>query len=800
MVNWNPSFPEALGLEWLANVGLTARVWAGAPPGMARMPSTVAETITQLQMSATVNPLMQESVPTLVDVIEDGQEVIPLFQMASLLPNADKLNDGWLTDTGASTNLFQAIDEDVTRWPGPARASWIYTTSSLKAYATSVDATAFAAGGANQNARIGWVAVQAIHGANTGFRKLDTKLQIGADTYPPAGDGLRDVHGYGAIYQFWWGEINPATGLPWKPADIADFGSAGSSRIWVRSHGTVTTAQYPLVYAIRLHVHYQTVENRAAVGVWRRPELLTSRLTNVATTSLMTVPSGAANWSKLTGRNYLYYWRQSVSPSEYGAVVADDVRWNYIRQHLGPRGQPPNYAPPPGGILALDGIAHDQFGRPEHGFVSDGTSSAGLVLIRSDLAASADSQPYRLDLTDLQAVRSTQKIGQRVTPGSAQSYLGVRFPIVPPASGSPTLTVAVIRVSDSVQIGGTFTITASAARALPAGVGGWRYVTGFLSSGASLASGIAYEIRLTSTAGGDWLVAVPNASLSPAASFGGSTNGAFIGATHQTDRDLAITLLRQPDPPTAVTATIANVAVTTFSDEATTVPHPQISWVLPAVGMGGLFARYEIQRQLGAGPWEDVADILTSSLGQFQDREVPRGVAATYRIRAVGTDGRFSNWGTSGSVTPTDAWPMLILATNHSASLQFVHLYEITDSGDADTVYPMLSTEHDEIVAIHGADYQVVFMEGEDRGVGWRTRVSLKQHTITTVGMAKFGALMDLVRSLDIPYVCALDHQGNRILGHVSVSEGVQSQPYYRFTAQLEIIPTHTAPVPAEVA
>ena len=77
--------------------------------------------------------------------------------------------------------------------------------------------------------------------------------------------------------------------------------------------------------------------------------------------------------------------------------------------------------------------------------------------------------------------------------------------------------------------------------------------------------------------------------------------------------------------------------------------------------------------------------------------------------------------------------------------------------------------------------------------------VSLKQNTLTTRGLARWNTLLALVRSLDVPYVCALDHQGNRIFGHVSVTEGVQTQPDYRYTAQLDITPTHTEPVPAVV-
>lgn len=533
---------------------------------------------------------------------------------------------------------------------------------------------------------------------------------------------------------------------------------------------------------------------------------MTSRLTNVTTDALLTMPAGTAGWSKLSGRNYLFYWRQSVSPSEYGPVVADDVRWNMTYQDLGPVGQPAGIAFAPGGIIATRRIAHDQFGRPATEFPSTAAapaigSGAGLVMVRADAAFSTDSQPYRLDITDIGVVKSTQKLGQRITPSSSQSYLGVRFPIIPPATGAPTLTVTVNRVSDSVQMGGTFTITAAACRALPAGTGGWRYVSGFLASGASLISGTAYEIRVTTSTGGDWLMGMPNCSLGDTASFGGNTNGGFVGATHFGDRDLAITLTRQPDAPTAPTIALTNTAVTTFAGDATTIRHIQVGWTLPAVGMGANFARYEIERSLAGGNYERVANIRTAAINVWTDFEAPRGVAATYRIRAVGIDGRFSQWATTGSVTPVDTAgrAMLILSSNHSA-LNFLHLYEITDSGDAETVYPVLSTERDETIAVHGADYQIVFMEAEDRGVGWRTRISLRNTVLAGAhGLARFDPLLDLVRTLTVPYLCVMDHQGNRIFGHVSVSEGTQIQPDWRYSIQLDVTPTHTAPVPAEV-
>ena len=667
MPNWNPNAPEVLGNEWLANVGLTQRVWAGTHAGMARMPSTAAETIIQLQMSATVNPLLSESAPTVVDVIEEGQEQVGLFKLASLIPNSDTLNEGWTTGALTTTNLYQKIDEDVTRWPKQIAADWIQTTQSYVDYECSFDTASFAAGGANQNARIGWVAVQTIYDTNTGFRKLYTTLNLAGNYYSPAGGWLRDANSFGSIFKFWWGEINPATGLPWIPADIANFGPAGTYRFRVGSH-QANTNQFPIVHGVRLHVHYQTVENRAAVGVWRRPEDIPDRLTTAATTNLRTLPSAGPP----TGRN---------SPAATTCSCGDS------------RCPPPSTGPSSRTTSA--GTTSANTWVPEVNLptmrrrpvgcwqrtVSLTTSSGGPNTVSCPTARRALRWSWFAPTSARRSIRSPTGLispTSRKSPPHRSSGSGSHRPhpsrisvsgssIIPPATGTPTLTVTVNRVSDSVQMGGTFTITAAACRALPAGVGGWRYVTGFLSSGAALVSGTAYEIRFTTRAGGNWMMAMPDSSLGAAASYGGTTNGAFIGATHITTRDLSANLVRQPDPPTNVQAGDRQHRRHHLLRRGHHRPSRQRD-MDAAGGRDGrpvrpLRARTST-RSLGRG--RTIAKITTSADHQFHDHEAPRNVAATYRIRAVGTDGRFSDGPPVGAVTCTDPRAMLILTSNHS--------------------------------------------------------------------------------------------------------------------------------------
>src|SRR5690606_28164971 len=148
-------------------------------------------------------------------------------------------------------------------------------------YRFTVDASAFAPGGDYENYRIGFVELRAIAGANTGYRKLSFSMEIDGDVLLPAANDIRDVHGYGARYSLWYGELNPATGLPWTPADIVNFDIGGNSVLKVRSQ-TATATHFPKLFAMRLVV-WVAPETRKAVGVWRRPHTLATRLNNITT-------------------------------------------------------------------------------------------------------------------------------------------------------------------------------------------------------------------------------------------------------------------------------------------------------------------------------------------------------------------------------------------------------------------------------------------------------------------------------------------------------------------------------------
>lgn len=809
MVDWNPSYPEVLGLEWWPNQRQTTRVFASSPPRLNRITSTVTETIESLKMSATVDPLLKADTFTIMDVFEEGEEVnLPDFTPIELIPNGDVTVSTWRTQSGSSTNLYQSIDENATRWPGPAQNTWIQTTSAPQDYKCTVDASAFGAGGAYENARIGWVELYAILGANTGYRKLKATIEIAGTQYPPAGGNLRNVHGFGALYKFWYGELNPATERPWLPADIANFGTSGNSTLYLRSQEAIAS-HFPKVYAFRLVVHCVPNENRAAVGVYRRPETLTVGQVKPVTDALLTLPAGTANWAKETGKNYTFLWRQSVCPALYGPVNADDIRWNGAFQHLGPRGVPANFAypltsiesPAPATGFASTTTNCDYNGRPippSGALPMTSQAAYGLVLQKAGGVASVDGQPYRTDLDALVSLKNgSPSAAQRFTLPTTQSYLAVKFPIVPPASGDGNLVVAVHDVSTGALVGGTFVITASAVRRLTPGRNGWRYVSGLLASAATLNSGVQYEVRFSTGTPQPWFLLAPDCSLGNTISIGGTTDTYASAGVANINRDLCVNLIKQPDAPVSPTATTTtvNVAMPDLSTRA--VEHVTVAWGTPPVGLGTSFLRYEVERRTADDEWTRIANVNNAAVLSFVDHLAKRQVEAFYRVRVMGKDGRFSIWSETTGVTPPDGDYDVLLTSNHYPDLEVV-LDQSTESS-----FTFRNNESNEVIQLHGADYQVVFTEEEDRGVSWSFTADVNFGDAPPPGRGgarAFDALRAITDSKGvIPYVGVLDFYGARVLAHVTLTNATQSSPGNVYKVTLEVTPTYVEEVPAEV-
>jgi hypothetical protein len=787
---------------------------------MARQPSTAAEPgIDSLRMSAIVDPRVPHHIDTVIDIVEEGNEFLPEFRRAYFAPDSDTQVNGWRTETGASTNLFASINQDTTRWPAPGTDTLnkeINTRVSSQVYECTLDVDRFATSGDLENARIGFVSIQAIYASTGAHRKVRTFLRhMPSNTlFAPAGGAIRDVHPFGAIQNLWIGEFNPHEMRPWTPADLAAFGQGGDWRIQVRSD-SATTDRFPRVMALSLEVVHHPVENREAVAVWRRPTALADRLTQVTTDQLVTVPDGTPGWDKSDGANYLYIWRQSVSPALYGPVIADDVRWASAAQRLPSDGEPPGVVypytangsqTPEDDHLASDERAYDFNGRLVGNFRGRLRNQPALVPMAGS-TPSVDGQPYRMDLGDLvlfsAAGPNAGYVAQRITPATTEDWLGFRFPIIPPfADASITLSVRV--QSTGVQVGQSVTFSAlDIARLSSPTAERWRYASGFLPEGVTLNASTTYEIRLTPTAASgtvhqraEWIMPGPDGSLAPELVLGGGTNGLVRrgGTVHEPNRTLTINLLKQPDPPQNFAATVVDVPVETQVTGLDAVEHVELTWDPPATSLGGHFRVYTIERRLDGGDWHRIADVDSEGTTVHQNRELPRRTLAEYRIRVVGAEGRISQWVETGPVQTEAPGSYVILTSDHAPELECVFLY------DRESGFPILSTEEDEFLAFYGRDRQVAFMTRENRGVGWQAELTLHQvDTPAKGGQHILTRVLDLVRSMDIPYVAVLDAQGTAVYGQVELSDPSEQRTGHIYRAGMVATPTAAVDDPVPV-
>lgn len=813
MPDWNPS-ADVVGFEWMTTVGDTELIRATQLQDVQRIPSTTAETIDAVRLGAQLDPSVSDDLRTMVEVIEEDNLFVGGPSVVDLAPNSDAAIGTWTDLSGSSASLFDEIDSGFV-WPDSGvQAEGIQETDGFSTYEATVDASAFAGGGGLSGARVARVTLMVVAQAvGGGFRQLRLLLR-----HATAGDFQLSysvqIHGFGAVYEAEFGELNPATGLPWIPSDIADFDTGGDWTLAVRSQHT-SSSNTTTVYSLGLRVHYIEDENREAVGTWRRTTSVSSSLADLTTDEFRTFPAGTAGWSKPSGVNHLWIWRQARTPYFHGgSPVANDVRWFRVHQNLGADGNPAGIvfpltnsgtAPAPDDVLARDEIDFDIYGLSPRAF-NPRNRAQHTIVPEDDLgAASIDSQPYRLSLADFTTLNSSQTVGQQVTPSATISVLTVRASVFPPSSGGGDITFTVHEVAGGAQVGGSLTFTAAEVRAVAAATGGSRYLEGHLTAGATLTMGTAYEFRMTVTGSGDWLAITPYCGLGASASFGGTTDGSIIGGVLDTDRDTVINMLAQPDPPQNVAAEAVPVPVDTWTCSQDDVEHIQVSWDPAETPLGSAFDRWVVQRSLdGGATWVTVAIHRNETERLFEDHDVPRGTEVVYRVRQVSTSAAFSEWVTTDLYAPAVASAgegcALIITSNLRPDLELVYDY------DPEQSYTFLSHDGTEVVPIHGADLQVVFIQPEDRGISAQFTLNInfgEQPTDPDTGepiggRAVFEPLDQLTRRLDLPYLTVLDRDGNRWFAHVQLSDASVEQPGHRYRAPILVIPITDTPTPIE--
>lgn len=805
MAAQNPNYPGVIGPEWMPSVPRSFPIARGAPSPAARVRSLGAENINDLRVAVSSNPAVTDRAFVLFDIFAEGNEAPQALSVVEYPPILDETIGNWTTNASGTVNLFARIDDAVV-YP-PVGTDYIrQIVGGASAYRCSVDSSGFSA-----SARVMRVSVACVIGmvalGLTAFVEVGLYHEPTATPYTPPG-GFVFTNGLipNAVQYIDCGEINPVTMLPWTPTDIQSFDSGD----WhLRFVGAGNGTNGPIVTAAALRVSYLPVENRAAVATWRRPAgAVTSP---IDTDALVPMPAGTGAWAKANATNYVYLPRIARDRLVGGsAPVANDIALLAAQQDLGPSGNPAGlHSAPPAGPPAMSLLTTDEHGQPTTTFAGDMVAVPRIVLRTTAPADSADSLAYVRDssATVVRSLTAAQQVGQRVTTSTGpRNYLGVRTLIAPPASGASTLTVRVLRVSDSVQMGGTLVVTADQVRALPeiTSSGGFRYLEGFLTSAAPLASGVQYEIQLLVTAG-TWKVLMPSAVGAGGQSFGGTTDFARLGTigagSSLTEQDMVVMLLEQPATPAGLTAQVR--AQPQDGDGAfcstSEIDQVEVKWTATALGVS--FARYEIERQTDEGAEPVFVPVwqITSAeaLSAWWDYEMPMDRPVRYRVRVVNTAAAFSDWAVTDWVEARSRRNEVVFTSNHAPALQVVY-----DRGPVAEL-GFLDFETDELVRIYGAPYQVDFQDPEEHGETESYDLLVNFARVPSDNQGRrlnlrqvFAPLKAIARSGGAaPYVCVRHRDGEVTYGKLRISQGRISQPQQAYTCVALVTPTTATPV-----
>jgi hypothetical protein len=804
----NPSYPAVIGPEWLPSVPRGYPIAKGQPSPVARVRSLAAENVGALRLGVGSNPAVTDRAFVVIDIYAEGSEGPQALSVSEFPPILDETIGNWTTNASGTVNLFARIDDAVV-YP-PSGTDYIrQIVGGASAYRCSVDSSGFSA-----TARVLRVSVAAVIGlvalGSSAFVEIGIYHEPTATAYTPPG-GIVYTNGLipNAVQYIDCGEINPVTLLPWTPADIQSFDSGD----WhLRFVGAGTGTNGPIVTAAALRVSFLPVENRVAVATWRRPAgAVTSP---IATDALVPMPAGTGAWAAANATNYLYVPRIARDRLVGGsAPVASDITWLAAQQDLGASGNPAGVtSAPPAGPPAMQAITTDEHGLLVASFAATDKAAPRLVIRTTAPADSASSLPYLRDTSSVvvRSLHSGQQVGQRYTTSTGpRTYLGARFLVKPPTSADGTLTVRILRVSDSVQFGGTLVKTADEIRALPEiiGSGGFRYVEGFLDSGAVLANATQYEGQLivTTPSTDPWKVIMMSAVGAGGQSFGGTTDfarlGTIAGGSSLTEQDLTLMFLEQPAAPATATAQVR--AQQQDGDgcwcSVADVDQVEIDWAATALGVS--FARYEIEREIDDGRdagFEPVWTITTEATSIWWDYEMPMDRPVRYRVRVVTTASAFSDWRTTDWVVAESRKNEVVFTSNHNPALQVV--YERAPDVDFD----FLSQKADVMVPIFGGDYQVSFSDPNDRGVAetYDLTVQFGRQPSDNLGrplnlQAVFQPLVDITRAagVTIPYVCVRHRDGATIYGKVTLGTGRQRQPGNRWSVPATATPVSGVPI-----
>ncbi len=810
---WNPNGPDIAGDEWPGSA-VTMKQLATV---VGRGPRIVATSSQSIDAIATIvhgiaGPGPINMIADVYDLANPPGADARTWALAVPVSNASTPS-GWVKNssgvvTAYDANAYLNLDEVVLpssdlQTGRSTQVMYQGTTSTSKpilfhAGNTFVDGDTGAGGASITSKRVGVVEVLASGFSESGHStQLVGQLNIGGVSYnADSGPSGFPANGPMKMLRFAW-YWNPATGLPWTNADavaLTDGTDAFGISLTIKSGGGD-------LHITSVMLQFQVLtERRVATG---------NQVTNpadrwVSFSTLAPANNAVAAWSKVSGHEYLILYSH-YKDSDTGGIPLIDTS-----KVAGRETDALTNTDAHGWQLAAGGVPLSEIETVEGQMPT-------LLLVAG--VASVDSLPYAdVETISLSGGNTTT---QRISSHSTQGYGTAQVVVGRGAGGQDAaLVVRLKQVSGGATLAGPISIQ-------PADIpvdGKFHVVAVVFASPASLTSGTAVYIEATTTSTVGWQlprlmhhtasmsVIATNVAAAAAQGIGGTTD--FADADNTIDYPWAI--IESPDPPGGLTSSMLTIAnrpaldydgVGIVNAQPATIAYAHLDWT--STSLGADFAYYEIQRQ-DAGTWYTIARTPLEASSYLNDIEGLRGLigdsglARSYRIRVVNTDGGVSTWASFPTVEVTigDCADVVVASNHAGTALAFRDL-------TSPQQWQQRQTGRGTIKDILGRDYPVGFWPAEAGGESFTRRLSVAFNDPnigvpagTRRGRWVFDPVIDLLQDRTVPYLSYSDATTRVWLVSPAVQDPgpTREEPLGRYEIQVRFDQVGVAPTPTEDA
>jgi len=634
--------------------------------------------------------------------------------------------------------------------------------------------------------------------AATSFRPF---LRIDGATYTQGSRGISDPSVQGVRWSF-----NPATGRSWRLSDVRKFDTSvgGNSAGWIIG-ATNSTESFGIVYQVSLQVTYAAVDPRVALGHVHNPGSAVKFGWN---RFLFQKPDGSSDWAKQSGTDYVLAVRKRSGSQPLPLRILDsDARDG--REFFDPTQVPPQaVANIVVGWDALDLAASE---------LEELNSSMSLTMHTAGGNISPDSQPYaeltRNPFFELGAgekfsnVNAGSSIEQDFTTLDVdRSYRMLRMLVRSDSTRQPSqpMLVEVRRRGDDAVIVPAQPVSP---QLLTRPYDRWQpiVITFDTVSTPGFVASDQHYVRLTCNAFllRAWQVQGMStlSTLTTGAppdvddtTFDGTNSVGTFETVPRPWLDYCVTMHTQPNAP-------QDVNVVPVDDGC--VGYATITWDAPIPDPScGDVSGYEVQRQ-DDDDWVTIAYVIGGT--SFDDYEARRNVVTAWRVRALRSDGVFSDWAYGpGDVSINTDCCGLVFVWNGRPDLGVWY----TDERPRRWRF----IDNRTFLEMEGRDYADEFVEDADRGDEFEVRLVVSADGAIAPtsapnprGRRAFDPLLVLSGSqrprpdgnkVEAPYVAVLDEQGDRWYASVLPLEAQRDEPSGLHVQTVRVRQTRRYPLP----